>query len=500
MRLGFHNHAGELAVLDDGRSLLDRLVDDADTRLFLELDLGWVWYADVEPMALLERVGRRAPLVHVKDMRKEDGPVYVPLGTGLVDYRRLGEVASQAGVEWLIVEQDEVEGPSFDAVEDLDRGAARSAGGDAVVNGPARVGVVGCGVISREYAANAPAFGAFEIVACTDLDEARRTSLADEYRLAAMEPDELLSSPSIDIVLNLTPPAAHRDVTRLALEQGKHVYSEKPLAMVAPDAADLLAAADARGLQIGCAPDIFLGGAYQEARSLIDRGAIGNPLAVSATMLAGGQETWHPDPDIFFRDGAGPLLDMGPYYLSAIVALLGPIRRVAGLAATLVEERSIELGPRTGETFRAETPTHTAAVVHLASGAVATLVASFEAPRHYASTVLVLGSEGTLSLPGSEHVRGQGEHPSGEGRLGRRRLSIGRCARSERHRASRSRRGDRGRSPAACVRGTRASHRRRRPLDSASASNGSAVDVGSTVGRPEPLPTDVPVTAAESAQ
>ena len=103
-------------MLDDGRSLLDRLVDDADTRLFLELDLGWVWYAGVEPMALLERVGRRAPLVHVKDMRKEDGPVYVPLGTGLVDYRRLGEVASQAGVEWLIVEQDEVEGPSFDAV------------------------------------------------------------------------------------------------------------------------------------------------------------------------------------------------------------------------------------------------------------------------------------------------------------------------------------------------------------------------------------------------
>ena len=367
------------------------------------------------------------------------------------------------------------------------------------MNGPARVGVVGCGVISREYAANAPAFGAFEIVACTDLDEARRTSLADEYRLAAMEPDELLSSPSIDIVLNLTPPAAHRDVTRLALEQGKHVYSEKPLAMVAPDAAELLAAADARGLQIGCAPDIFLGGAYQEARSLIDRGAIGNPLAVSATMLAGGQETWHPDPDIFFRDGAGPLLDMGPYYLSAIVALLGPIRRVAGLAATLVEERSIELGPRTGETFRAETPTHTAAVMQLASGAMATLVASFEAPRHYASTVLVLGSEGTLSLPDPNMFEGKVGIRQGRGDW----VDVG-----YRSGGAREARGIGLHDLAEAI----AADRRPRASGAlahhivdvarsilASASNGSAVDVGSTVGRPEPLPTDVPVTAAESA-
>ena len=116
MRLGFHNHAGELAVLDDGRSLLDRLVDDADTRLFLELDLGWVWYADVEPMALLERVGRRAPLVHVKDMRKEDVPCTFLSAPGSSSTAGSARLASQAGVEWLIVEQDEVEGPSFDAV------------------------------------------------------------------------------------------------------------------------------------------------------------------------------------------------------------------------------------------------------------------------------------------------------------------------------------------------------------------------------------------------
>ena len=264
---------------------------------------------------------------------------------------------------------------------------------------PARVGIVGCGVISHEYARNAAAFSGFEIVACADLDVARQQALAAEYGLRAVDPRELLSDPAIDIVLNLTPPAAHSELTRSALEAGKHVYSEKPLAMVAPDALALLELADARELQVGCAPDTFLSGPYQHARELVDRGAIGVPLAVSATMLAGGQEAWHPDPDIFFQDGAGPLLDMGPYYVTAIVALLGPVSRVAGLATQLVGDRSVEIGPRAGERFTAETPTHTAAVMQLSSGVMATLVATFEAPGHYASSFLVLGSEGTIWLP-----------------------------------------------------------------------------------------------------
>ena len=267
------------------------------------------------------------------------------------------------------------------------------------MNAPARVGLVGCGVISHAYAKNAAAFDSFEIVACADRDDARSVALAAEHGLDAVDVDALLADPLVDIVLNLTPPAAHAAVTRAALEAGKHVYSEKPLAMTAPEAAELLALADARGLRVACAPDIFLGGTLQEARALIDRGELGRPLAVSATMLAGGQEAWHPDPDIFFRDGAGPLLDMGPYYLSALVALLGPVARVAGLASTIVTERTIEIGPRRGEPFRAETPTHTTAVLELAGGATATLLATFEAPHHYSSTFLVLGSEGTLALP-----------------------------------------------------------------------------------------------------
>ena len=153
------------------------------------------------------------------------------------------------------------------------------------------------------------------------------------------------------------------------------------------------------GKRIGCAPDIFLGRAYQTARALLDEGAIGEPLAASAAMLAGGQERWHPDPDTFFTNGAGPLLDMGPYYLTAIVALLGPVRRVTGFASTLVAERTIEIGPRTGELFAAETPTHTAALLELAGGLPATLVATFEAPGHYSSLLFVHGTEGELALP-----------------------------------------------------------------------------------------------------
>lgn len=283
------------------------------------------------------------------------------------------------------------------------------------MSAPARVGLVGCGVISLVYAANAAAYDTFEIVACADLDEGRRTALAEAHGLASMEPDALLADPELDIILNLTPPAAHHEVTRAALEQGKHVYSEKPLAMVSSEAEELLALAESRGVRIGCAPDIFLGGAYQEARALLDQGAIGTPLAVSATMLAGGQAAWHPDPDIFYRDGAGPLLDMGPYYLSAIVALLGPVQRVAGLASTLVTERAIELGPRAGERFAAETPTHTAAVMELESGALATLVASFEAPNHYASTMLILGSDGTLELPDPNFFEGSVRMRQGRG-------------------------------------------------------------------------------------
>jgi predicted dehydrogenase len=248
---------------------------------------------------------------------------------------------------------------------------------------PARVGIVGCGVISRHYAEKAKAFDSFRIVACADVSRAQAETLAAEHGLAVATVDELLADPEVDVVLNLTTPVAHADVTRAALAAGKHVYTEKPLGTSAAEADELVAEAARRGLRIGCAPDIFLGGAYQAARALV----------------AGGFESWHPNPDIFVADGAGPLLDMGPYYLTTIVALLGPITRVAGFASTRVLEREIKIGPRAGERFTAATPTHTTAAMELEEGVTANFVASFEAPGQYVSQLVLHGTEGSLALP-----------------------------------------------------------------------------------------------------
>jgi predicted dehydrogenase len=267
------------------------------------------------------------------------------------------------------------------------------------VTSPARVGVVGCGVISRQYAENAKAFDSFELVACADLDESQAQALAEAHDLSVASVDELIGDPSVDIVLNLTPPAAHEAVIRSCLAAGKHVYTEKPLASDTGDAAALIAEAGRLGLRIGCAPDTFLGSAFQAARALLDAGAIGEPLSVSAAMLVGGQVTWHPNPDIFFADGAGPLLDMGPYYLTAIVSLLGPVARVAGFASTRTRERTIEIGLRAGERFSVATPSHAAAAMELESGVTANLVASFEAKGQYICELEIHGTEGVLSLP-----------------------------------------------------------------------------------------------------
>jgi predicted dehydrogenase len=262
-----------------------------------------------------------------------------------------------------------------------------------------KVGIVGCGVISSHYAKNAAAFDSFEITACTDLDRGAAERLAEEHGLVAVSIDELLADPEIGIVLNLTPPVAHARVIHQALAAGKHVYSEKPLATLAVDAATLVAEAARRGLLLGCAPDIFLGSAYQRARRLIDEGAIGEPISASAAMLLGNQTSWHPDADLFYADGAGPLLDMGPYYLTGLVALLGPVKRVAGFASTRVHERTLEIGPRAGVSFVSQTPTHTAGLLELEQGITASLIASFEAPSQYVCDLEIHGTDGRLTLP-----------------------------------------------------------------------------------------------------
>jgi predicted dehydrogenase len=264
---------------------------------------------------------------------------------------------------------------------------------------PMRVGVVGCGIIAGRYVKDSVAFERWRPVACADLDQALAATFADEHGLSALTVDALIADPEVELVLNLTPPRAHAQIVRASLEAGKHVYTEKPLAATGGEARELVAEAERRGLRLGCAPDTFLGSAYQTARRLIDEGAIGKPLGAAATMLVGGPDGWHPNAEMFYRAGGGPLLDIAPYYLTAIVSLLGPIASVTGFVETPTPERTLGAGPRAGEVIAVDVPTHAATVLRLESGALATLTVSFEARDQYLSGLVVYGTTGSLALP-----------------------------------------------------------------------------------------------------
>ena len=274
-------------------------------------------------------------------------------------------------------------------------------------NGRARVGLVGCGIIAKAYAEGAVAFDSFSIEACADQDAERAEALAAENGLEVMTVEELLASPEIDVVLNLTPPSAHAAVVGGALDAGKHVYTEKPLTTTVPVAQELVASAQRLGLRIGCAPDTFLSSAYEAARELISRGDIGEPLGATATMLVGGPDKWHPNADFFYRAGGGPMLDIAPYYLTAMASLFGPFASVTGFATTPTPERTFGAGPRAGRRFTVDVPTHVAAALRLASGALATLTVSFESRGRYDSRMTVHGTEGALSLPDANQFDGE---------------------------------------------------------------------------------------------
>lgn len=265
---------------------------------------------------------------------------------------------------------------------------------------PVRVGVVGCGTISDIYLSNCRGFDILEVAACADLAPERAQARAAQHGVPrACGVDELLADPSIELVLNLTIPAAHADVARAALLAGKSVYNEKPLAVTRADGRELLALAAERGLLVGGAPDTVLGAGIQTCRSLIDGGAIGAPVAATAFMVCHGHESWHPDPAFYYQAGGGPLFDMGPYYLGALATLLGPARRVTGSARISFPERVVTSAPRRGERIAVEVPTHVAAVIDYAGGAVATLITSFDVWSARLPTIEIYGSAGTLSVP-----------------------------------------------------------------------------------------------------
>jgi predicted dehydrogenase len=260
-----------------------------------------------------------------------------------------------------------------------------------------RVGLVGCGKISQAYlTANYPNV---RYVACADIDEARAKATAETYGLAALPVGELLSGGDIDVVCNLTVPRAHAEISSAALEKGKHVYLEKPFGLDREEGAALLALADEKGLAIGCAPDTFLGAGLQTCRRLIDEGRIGVPVAAMANMVSHGPEHWHPDPAFFYQRGGGPLFDMGPYYLTALVTLIGPISRVSGLWRGVGVDRRIRSGPRANQVLPVSVPTHVAGLLDFAGGAVGTIVTSFDVWGSSLPRLEIHGTEASLSLP-----------------------------------------------------------------------------------------------------
>ncbi len=266
-----------------------------------------------------------------------------------------------------------------------------------------KVGVIGCGNICRQYFERARQFPILEMAACADLVPERAREAAEKYDVPrAFTVDALLADPDIEIVLNLTVPAAHAPVSLRAIQAGKHVYVEKPLATTIDEGRRLLDAAAKAGLRVGGAPDTFLGTSHQLCRQLIDDGAIGRPVAATATFMSRGPEPWHPDPVFFYKPGGGPMFDMGPYYLTSLINLLGPIRRVVGSAGTQITERVVGKGPKAGTRLDVETPDHVTGLIDFANHTIATIVTSFAClhPQHSGENpITIYGSEGTLCVP-----------------------------------------------------------------------------------------------------
>ena len=263
-----------------------------------------------------------------------------------------------------------------------------------------RVGLIGTGRISDIYLRNAALFDELDIVACGSLNRAESEAKAAAFGVPLVaDPDEILRMPDIDAILNLTIPAAHADVSLAALEHGKHVYSEKPFVTDLEDGRHILSLAAQKGLLVGNAPDTFFGGRWQTLRRALDEGTIGEPTGVAAFVPTHGVERHHPNPDFYYAHGGGPLLDLGPYYLTVLVFLLGPIARAAGLSRRTFAERMIENGPRNGEMIPVEVDTHCLSLFEFENGVIGQMMVSFDVWDSETPRLEIYGTEGTLCIP-----------------------------------------------------------------------------------------------------
>ncbi|MHB0997703.1 MAG: Gfo/Idh/MocA family protein [Armatimonadota bacterium] len=265
---------------------------------------------------------------------------------------------------------------------------------------PTKIGIVGCGNISGIYFQAGKTFEILEIAACADLVKERAEAKAAEWGIPkACTVEELLADPEIQIVVNLTIPIAHAEVALAAVKAGKSVHNEKPLTITREDGQKLLALAKENGVRVGCAPDTFMGGGIQTCRKLIDDGAIGEPIGATAFMMCHGHESWHPDPEFYYKAGGGPMFDMGPYYLTALVNLMGPVRRVTGSTRITFPERLITSQPKNGTKIKVDVPTNQVGIMDFANGAIGNIITTFDVWAAELPRIEIYGTEGTLSVP-----------------------------------------------------------------------------------------------------
>lgn len=271
-----------------------------------------------------------------------------------------------------------------------------------------KVGIIGAGNISGIYLENGSKFDSMEVIAIADLDVQRAVEKAEQHGIKGYSVDDLMADPDVQMVINLTIPQAHASVSIRALEAGKHVYVEKPFTVTREEAEQVNAIAEQKGLYVGSAPDTFLGGGIQTAIKVIEDGWIGTPIGATAFMLTGGHERWHPNPEFYYQVGGGPMFDMGPYYLTALVAMLGPLTRVTGSANISYPERTITSQPKHGTKIKVEVPTHIAGVLDFACGAMGTILTTFDtAGQSTLPRIEVYGSQGTLLVPDPNNFGGE---------------------------------------------------------------------------------------------
>ena len=278
------------------------------------------------------------------------------------------------------------------------------------------VGIMGCGNISAAYMSLAPLFRGIEVRACADIVPAAAQARAKEFGIRAETVEGLVTADDIDIVVNLTIPAAHFEIAKMAIAGGKHLYSEKPFVLAVKEGKAIARQAEKKGVRVGSAPDTFLGGAHQLARHLIDEGKVGKITSGTCFVMSHGMEHWHPNPDFFFQPGAGPVLDIGPYYITNLIQLIGPVKRVMAVSSTPSPTRTITSTPRYGQKIKVETPTTIQSLLEFENGASIMFGASWDVWEHGHSPMELYGEDGTLHVPdpnffGGEVAMTQGAKP-----------------------------------------------------------------------------------------